>query len=267
MKRVLAIMALCPVLALGQAMQFDGVNDFARTSSMTNILKDYYANGFTVAMRVTLLTNTQSRLLGSVNDGSTDQLSVTANDYIYLGGTSQSNGTVSVAIRDSAGIAFTRVFFAAIPLDGKPHSVILTIKSSQQTYLYVDGASPSSVTDSITGSPSNNFTGFAYPLAIGAQQTRGTVTMFCKSVIYDFAVYPNVLTAGHISALAYGYPFSSLLLSENALAYWSGVRGQAGSAIADGQTAINPINSKALTISNGVISAATIIGKRGGAVK
>lgn len=181
---------------IGQGVHFDGSTGYIRLGTFANLGSLLPLGSFTWSFWIKTTYTAAITAFGLLNTGATTIFKINFNrdkDDIY------SAGKTSFAIRDNAGLA-NGVEMSTNIYDGNWHmcTVVVTPKSHAYQW-YVDGSAVTSTprnTNDI-GATSN----FEFPLAIGAENNRGTIGAFFPCDLDDMAIFNRALTSGEISTL------------------------------------------------------------------
>lgn len=181
---------------IGKALSFDGIDDYVTVGKMQD-MESRLNNSFSVSIWVkTANTTTNRRLMGSVDDGSTQAFTIAWN----YGSTYEVNN-LRVYLRDDEGNDYYSYLPSANPklTDGAWHHYVFGRNSNTEVFVYIDGEKQT-LTSSGTLSTVDKFagSGFQYPFALGAQNDRGAIASHFNGAIDEAKIYPSALTAQQI---------------------------------------------------------------------
>ena len=188
---------------VGEAIQFDGVDDFADLATLTGFGPELGAFTFELCVK-TGSTPDWTTLFKILNDGCTTALGIDLNrtakpSWLLL------DGNTHFYMRDEECNALAPEIKAPI-YDNQWHHIAWVVEDSENnvTVVYVDGEVQEA--DLAMEAGPAGFVDFMHPVCIGAGNNRGKIERFCPASVDEFRLYTKALTEAEV---AQNYQFVS----------------------------------------------------------
>lgn len=180
------------------ALLFDGVDDHVSIGTMGHFAA-FQQSAISYWMKSS--TTTVMYIFGTINDGTTTAIQIGLNSNIAGANVL---GNIRLNIRDNdENLLRCGVESNTKITDGNYHFLVINIdRVNNAVDFYVDGVK--FTTTYLFQQTPDNITAFQYPMVIGAQNSRGTVSVFYTGVIDIVAFYNRELTLQEIISLYNG---------------------------------------------------------------
>jgi hypothetical protein len=242
-------MAICPALGWGQAMQFDGISQTANvpTSGLTGQM-DHSVVLWMKLNQSTICVPWQAGNSASGNNA-WEQFVCNFTTYGQIG-----IGNNEGSILSSASIIFPTNVIACVSWSNDS-----TKNMDTALTLYMNGSPLSTTYTASYGTLPINLSGSRY--ALGYRWYNNA--RFSKVIVYEMRIYNRILSAGEHLAISRAYPIGSDKITKGLIEHIRGPSDIAtGDATSSGYRANNLSGGVSAVLSNGVISAPSIIGNR-----
>ncbi|MDP3772440.1 MAG: LamG domain-containing protein [bacterium] len=181
---------------IGQALEFDGVDDYVSTT-YAPIFADGADFSFTAWVKAPSLANVTADIVGSLaNTGISDETI-----RLIFNASGCTSGKIEWIVRDTNSVSGDDVCSTSSSFDNNVwHHVVGVFDEDVSLYLYVDGVlQGSTAVTNGSGDAEKDFTG--YPFYIGARNGQGAADTFLSGSIDDVRIYNRALSADEIKRL------------------------------------------------------------------